>query len=419
MKKYDFLAALQQNLSAMDPVDAAEHCAFYEELLGDMMEDGYSEEEAVAKLGDPAELAKKILGEEPPAEPSSQRTESEPRHAESQPTKSWGAMLHDYIKTTVRSALSEVNLNLGNLNLFSGNSLQREQVVSAQDIRSLSIQWPRGEVRIRCDSPDEQLHLTERANEDDPELHFQCTGGTLCIDYGAPQSNGSKELMVRLPASLASNLDRCRLNTSSADFYAEGLRCQVLQLDSSSGDLDLEQLSAEILQIKTSSGDVNLDQLACRQIQAETASGDVEAALDRAEQVQITTRSGDVELVLRSPAQSVSVRSLSGDIDVEGETDSLQLQSTSGDLDFRGLADQVNANVISGDMDFDFARCPNQVQLNATSGDIDLELPPESCCNLRFHSVSGNLETDGVRADVPGASSFSISTISGEVYLHD
>ena len=50
MKKYEFLYKLQQGLASLPTPERMEQCAFYEELINDMMEDGYSEDEAAAKL---------------------------------------------------------------------------------------------------------------------------------------------------------------------------------------------------------------------------------------------------------------------------------------------------------------------------------------------------------------------------------
>lgn len=65
MKRQEFLKTLEYNLSALPQKDLKERLGFYSEMLSDRMEDGLSEEEAVAAVGCPKEIAKQILAEYP------------------------------------------------------------------------------------------------------------------------------------------------------------------------------------------------------------------------------------------------------------------------------------------------------------------------------------------------------------------
>ena len=58
MNKAEFLDALRRALSQLPPEELDKQIAYYEELFADMQEDGLSEEEAAAKLGDPAQIAR-------------------------------------------------------------------------------------------------------------------------------------------------------------------------------------------------------------------------------------------------------------------------------------------------------------------------------------------------------------------------
>lgn len=64
MTKQLFLNELSAALHALPRDERYRTLSYYDELIDDRMEDGQSEEEAVASLGDPAEVAKEILGEE-------------------------------------------------------------------------------------------------------------------------------------------------------------------------------------------------------------------------------------------------------------------------------------------------------------------------------------------------------------------
>lgn len=65
MNKLDFLAALSDRLQQLPAEERKKHFAYYSELIEDMKEDGMTEEEAVAKLGSPQEIADSILQDQP------------------------------------------------------------------------------------------------------------------------------------------------------------------------------------------------------------------------------------------------------------------------------------------------------------------------------------------------------------------
>lgn len=69
MNKMDFLSALEHRLVGLPREDLAERMAFYSEAINDRLEDGLSEEEAVAQLGSADAIAAQIVGEGPQTQP--------------------------------------------------------------------------------------------------------------------------------------------------------------------------------------------------------------------------------------------------------------------------------------------------------------------------------------------------------------
>lgn len=65
MNKQEFLTELQQGLSQLPEGEIQNHLEYYEEMIADRMEDGMTEEAAVACLGDPQQAARQILAELP------------------------------------------------------------------------------------------------------------------------------------------------------------------------------------------------------------------------------------------------------------------------------------------------------------------------------------------------------------------
>ncbi len=83
MNKQEFLAQLRENLWAMPKADAQASVEYYGEMIDDRMEEGLSEEEAVAAVGDAKEIAKNILASEGTAEPKEKK----------RPTMGWRSVL--------------------------------------------------------------------------------------------------------------------------------------------------------------------------------------------------------------------------------------------------------------------------------------------------------------------------------------
>ena len=65
MNKESFLSALRSRLAGLPQEDVEERLNFYAEMIEDRMEEGLSEEEAVAEVGSVDEIAAQILGDIP------------------------------------------------------------------------------------------------------------------------------------------------------------------------------------------------------------------------------------------------------------------------------------------------------------------------------------------------------------------
>ena len=65
MNKAEFFNELQARLSGLPQAEADERFSSYNEMIDDRIEDGISEEEAVAQVGTPEEIANQILSEIP------------------------------------------------------------------------------------------------------------------------------------------------------------------------------------------------------------------------------------------------------------------------------------------------------------------------------------------------------------------
>ena len=73
MKKYEFLAQLQKRLTNLPAADQRKTLDYYAEMIDERMDDGLTEEEAVAAIGTPKEIAAEILSDTPTTEAESDK----------------------------------------------------------------------------------------------------------------------------------------------------------------------------------------------------------------------------------------------------------------------------------------------------------------------------------------------------------
>ena len=67
MRKQEFLDKLRKGLKGLSPEEVEEQLNFYGEMIDDRMEEGLSEEEAVAGIGDIGDILSQHTKDEPPA----------------------------------------------------------------------------------------------------------------------------------------------------------------------------------------------------------------------------------------------------------------------------------------------------------------------------------------------------------------
>lgn len=65
MNKQAFFSSLRSRLASLPPEDLEERLDFYNEMIDDRMEEGLSEEEAVAQIGSVDEIVAQVLGDTP------------------------------------------------------------------------------------------------------------------------------------------------------------------------------------------------------------------------------------------------------------------------------------------------------------------------------------------------------------------
>ncbi len=235
-----------------------------------------------------------------------------------------------------------------------GGVLYREDDPEAK-VESVRLEIPRG------------LVVSVSTLSGDIDASCPCRSLELDTKSGDIDVEGAQGAVRAKSASGDVNVEEaeaCSIATASGS--VEVGRVGSCSVETQSGDVDVE--SARELGVKTASGDVDVGEVTER-LGVSTASGDVDASCSCAE-TAVTTSSGQIDLdVERTGPGSIDVRSVSGDVSISlsGDDDvELRLASLSGDIEAFGEEAGRELSIRRGSAEF-------SVSVRTVSGDIDVE----------------------------------------------
>jgi DUF4097 and DUF4098 domain-containing protein YvlB len=168
--------------------------------------------------------------------------------------------------------------------------------------------------------------------------------------------------------------------------------------------------------LRTGSGDVDLETVH-GEVHVESGSGDLSIE-EVTGALEVKTGSGDVRMQrLRGPGQ---VSTGSGEVTIGAAEESVQVRSGSGDLRLRDARDDVSLSTASGDLVVDvFHR--GQLTAKNVSGDIRVGIPADIPVWTDISSVTGSvrstLEGAGEPAEGQDYVELRARTVSGDVSL--
>ncbi len=413
MNKQEFLNTFQRAMDALGVNDQTAHYAFFEELFDDMSEEGVSEAEISARLGNPWELAASLLREElgtgetaksEPHRPNAQITVSEslPRTEEQHDENADAPQQEPKFsgKWNWRDGLNKL-LNTAGIKLVInseqfGGADSFDTRISSAGIDELEIHWMSGELEINAEDRGDIL-LTEERSETAAPMLVEVRGSCLCVFFSKNGSAfGPKDLTVTLPSELAVSLRRCAVQTLSADVSLGEMNVRELSIKSASGQQEIRAI-ADKAAFSSASGDISLE-LDVRELTVSTASGELEVTAENTETAKLS--------------------SASGDISCRGSIQRLSINSASGDVEFSGNAAYVQAKTASGDCSLDLDRAPEELNLSSVSGDVEVDLPHGAACHLQLNSRTGDVSFSGIRTDVTDAPTYRVQTVSGDIDIN-
>ena len=358
MNKAEFLDKLCQGLRFQaDPDEIRRVVAFYDQAIDDRVEDGMTEEEAVAALGDLDEIIRGVKDaweQDPKSRPEEEAPSGDTDRRDFDPAVS------------TRFEIFDTSLDIHLLPSPDGQ---------------VHLEYP-ASGRWRYDITGESVVTIRRSRKSTPpeQFHFDIFGMKFSLskpDFGFFTENASLKLLLPAAAPVAVSV-----NTASGNLTAERVRLASLSAALASGDVDLRDMEAEgRLSVSSASGDVDAAGLTAPEIALTSASGDVELADIRCGVLTAKSASGDVDVENASPANKLTAGAVSGDIRVSLAVPcpDASLETVSGDIDLSLPGPESLYSVVarsnSGDVHIggDALTGPHRVRIKALSGDIDVE----------------------------------------------
>ena len=452
MTRVQFLNDLYHHLYGMTKEQVEQHLTYYAEMLADRMEEGMSEEEAVAGMEDVETIARRILEEEglpytppdqrpvtPPAYPDASRlggggggarAYQVPKRfgwrkalhisvwsialaiavfavigavgrwrwnqyagsyaTESIPIPGWEAASDAPVEDTGWDDMYYLEAPYGEGFEYTEGDTQ----IDVSDVNTIDIQWSAGVVCVQSWN-ESNIMIQEYAQSELSErtrMEIALENGVLTVRYrssmGIGNVKGQKWLTVLVPEGLMGELD---VATASAAVQMIGLEADTLRAASISGDITVTDCYAQTSDFSSTSGCLRLRELEADRVEASTVSGDIDGIDLWSNDTVISSTSGYINLSMIDDMESIEVRSVSGDIWIwaaESIFQEIAVGSTSGDISI-----SLPINHMGFTLDF-----------NTVSGDLDVPgettapsskngtyVYEDGSCKITAETVSGNL----------------------------
>jgi hypothetical protein len=144
-------------------------------------------------------------------------------------------------------------------------------------------------------------------------------------------------------------------------------------------------------------------------LKVKTASADT-TATGRLRILDVNGVSGDVR-ARGEIAEDATVKSVSGDVELERVGGDVTVQTVSGDARIRAIAGSVDTKSVSGDIRLE-ALTAGDARFSSVSGDIEIGIAPGSMLDVDAGSTSGDLSSEvPLASEAPSAESAAEPTV--------
>lgn len=377
MRKEEFLTALRAGLTGLSPEGVEKLVEFCSEMIDDRMEDGLTEEEAVAAAGSLDELIQQAKTELLPVKTANFTEKS-----------TFGDTLRTY---TAESSICGVAADCGPADFIllpSENNTCRVECAENETVHYVVTTENRVLHIRRADSRTVfSFFKFYRALRSEPvrvylpqgaykSLEVKATSGDIAVPAGYIFDTASLHGASGDIACCA-EFGSLSAETASGDIALKNAKCNAAELCAASGDATLENVKlGKNSCIETASGKVQMTNLEAAELNVETASGKVSLENADCAALHINTASGGVELTHTVSADVMKIGTASGSIRLENcDAASLALDSMSGSVvGTLNTGKAFRAQSRSGKIDIPFDSGTGTCKVSTLSGSIRIKI---------------------------------------------
>lgn len=446
MTRVRFLNDLYHHLYGLTQDQAELHLTYYAEMLADRMEEGMSEEEAVAGMEDVETIARRIMEEEGlPYTPPDQRPVSPPAYPDASrlggggftraykvpkrwnwkkiaqvalwavaiftvfavatakiAERRWMSAGSSIMETAASEALPDRMVDTTSAMINEASYMPYEMGYTytngenhfdIDSVRGINIEWAAGMVCILTYGGDNVLvqEYSEYELSERTRMLLTHEDGLLTITYrdgtGLGNVKGAKWLSVMVPEGLMGEIN---VQTTSAEVQTAQLELDTLRVNTVSGGITCDECYVQAAELTTVSGDLLLNHLHADQAVVSSGSGYMTGDLQCAD-LSAHSVSGDISLSLYDHVEKLELATVSGDIwaSVEDTTiRSIGAESTSGNISLS----------LPWDMGYtlDFSSISGEVDLSSFDGTEPLSrngryVQGDGWCQISANTISGGV----------------------------
>ena len=387
MNKEQFLSELSRRLDGLNGNDLYRTLEYYAEMIDDLMEEGMSEEAAVAALGDLEVIAREIM-QDAPARESARREERG------------------------ESDKSERQVFTGELRRIQLDSRDADFIVRGAELPEGACCVVENAQDMRCRMENGALIVSDSENNGGGHIHFDTDSGKSSDSrdsfwFSTDSESGVRGLLNRIFSM------RTAEGKPVTVLVPERVRCE-MEIRSKSGDVQLENFALDGgVRADSFSGDLSAAHVsATGELEMKSMSGDVELSECRALRLTLKGTSGDIQLRSIESETGASAASVSGDVTVQGANpvDELACQTASGDVRLCDVnAERIAASSASGDVSVQNTLSRTDMELCSVSGDVSVS-DSEAQGALKARSTSGD-----VRLRSATGASLTLESRSGDI----
>lgn len=165
---------------------------------------------------------------------------------------------------------------------------------------------------------------------------------------------------------------------------------QKIKINTASGGVEVGQVLADSFSLNTASGNINVNAF-FNDVKLQSASGNITLTNPGSD----VGGDGFVEVKEAAAAKSLSVCTVSGNATVNGyRAEEFGIHSVSGTTTVNGISGKGSVSATSGNVNLSYAEWNGDLNISLISGNVNVELPADSGMELSFSGVSGMLKTD-------------------------